>query len=216
MQSIRSVLFDFDGVLCFDRFYTNDLLETHPETFQWIQKNIFEDRELVRTWMRGTISSGEMNEDIAKRTGIDVNTLKAAFQKSVESMKMDERLVELISAIRAQGIKVGLVTDNMDVFSAITKKKHSLERKFDTVLNSADYGFLKKEQNGQLLDIALEKLGEKDISKSLMIDNQQAVIDLYTQKGGNGYLYTDFDSFKTWAQNTLRVYKSGRSKKHPR
>lgn len=198
---IRAILIDFDGVLCLDRFYTNDLSQTHPEVYVWIQKNIFEhDRELVRKWMRGEINSETMNEDIAKRVGIAAGTLKAAFQKSVENMKMDERLLELISTMRSRGIKVGLVTDNMDVFSTITKQNHDLERKFDVVLNSADYGFLKKEQNGKLLDIALEQLGEKDISKSVMMDNQQSVIDLYVSKGGQGYLYTDFDSFKEWSQ----------------
>lgn len=203
---IRTFIFDFDGVLCFDRFYQSALSPEQADIAHWITKNIFEeDRELVCKWMRGQISSGQINEKIAEETDVDINLLNQALTKSVELMKLDEDLLILIAEIRRQGIKVGLVTDNMDVFSDITVSNHNLDKKFDVVLNSADYGFLKKEQNGKLLDIALEKLGEKDISKSLFVDNQPEAIELYKQKGGQGYVYKNFREFESWAHENLRL-----------
>ena len=203
---IRTAIFDFDGVLSFDCFYQSALSPEQSDIAHWIAKNIFEkDRELVRKWMRGQISSLQINEKIAEGTGADLNLLNQTLTKSVELMKLDEDLLMFIVEIRRQGIKVGLVTDNMDVFSDITVSNHRLDQKFDVVLNSADYGFLKKEQNGKLLDIALEKLGEKDISKSLFADNQQEIIELYKQKGGRGYVYKSFKKFEKWAHENLKL-----------
>lgn len=203
-MKFRTILFDFDGVLSFDRFYTSTLKPEHSDVADWINKNIFEDdRELVHKWLRGEISAVQMNKDIADRAGIDLGILNQAFKKSVELMTLDEDLLALINEIRKQGIKVGLVTDNMDVFSEITIKNHKLNQKFDVVLNSADYGFLKKEQNGRLLDIALEKLGENDISRSLIVDDQPETIKLYEQKGGKGYVYKDFKEFESWIGQQL-------------
>ncbi|MBI1833424.1 MAG: HAD hydrolase-like protein [Candidatus Andersenbacteria bacterium] len=201
-MNFKTILFDFDGVLCFDYFYTTTLKPEHSEIADWIAKNVFEgNRELVRRWMRGEVTSDQVNDDIASRTGIDVEILKEAFEESVRLMKLDDQLLALINTLRKQGTKVGLVTDNMDVFSEITVKNNNLSQKFDAVVNSADYGFLKKEQNGRLFDIALEKLGEKNISKSLMIDNQSDVIELYEKKGGRGFLYKNFVEFKNWIKS---------------
>ena len=201
---ISTILFDFDGVLSFDRFYTTTLKQEHPEVADWIAKNIFENnKELVRQWMRGDISSAQINQDIAEQTGMDLPTLNQSFEESVEQISLDEDLVALIQKIREQDISVGLVTDNMDVFSEIVVGHLNLNQKFDTVLSSSEYGFLKKEQNGKLFDIALEKLGETDISQSLMVDNQPEVIELYKQKGGQGYVYKNFHEFEDWIGQQL-------------
>src|SRR3989344_9107440 len=198
-RNIQTILFDFHGVLCFYEVYKPMLELEYPEKLEWISKNVFEeDKGLVRKWMRGEISSDEMNRNIAKRAGMDFDVLNKAFIESALNMKLDEKLLLFISKIREAGMKVGLVTDNMDVFSEITAPAHRLKEKFDAIVNSVDYGFLKKENHGKLFDIALEKLGGS-IQNSLMVDNQPAVIELFESKGGIGYLYTDFPAFDAWA-----------------
>ncbi len=151
------------------------------------------------------MSSDQINKDIAKRVDIEFEILNESFIESVQNMKLDEALLLCISKLRVAGIKVGLVTDNMDVFSKITAPRHKLDEKFDVVVNSADYGVLKKDNNGKLFDIALEKLGGT-IETSLMVDNQPAVIELFESKGGIGYLYTDFSSFDSWARKSLQPF----------
>lgn len=201
-MKFQTILFDFDGVLCFDHFYVSALKLEHKDVLAWISKNIFEgNRELVDRWMRGEISSTQVNEKIATATGIDINLLNRLFVKSVEDMKVDENLLSFIQGLRGGGIKVGLVTDNMDVFSTVVRMKHQLDAKFDTVVNSADHGFLKKELNGKLLETTLKELGESDISKSLIVDNQAEVVHLYKQKGGSGFLYNEYNEFKDWIQS---------------
>ncbi len=202
-RNIQTILFDFHGVLCFYEFYKPMLELEYPEVLEWISKNVFEeDKELVRSWMRGELSSDQMNKDIAKRVGIEFEILNKAFIDSVQSMKLDEELMSCIFKIRETGIKVGLVTDNMDVFAKITAPRHQLEEKFDVIVSSADYGFLKKENNGKLFDIALEQLGGS-IASSLMVDNQPGVIEVFKNKGGMGYVYTDFPTFAMWVRENL-------------
>gem|GEM_PF-4931308 len=40
MRAYQTIFFDFDGVLCKDRFFTT-LKETHPEVYNFIQEHIF-------------------------------------------------------------------------------------------------------------------------------------------------------------------------------
>lgn len=69
-MSYQTVLFDFDGVLCNDRFYEKTLLPKFRNVYDWIQLNIFSDKELVWKWMRGQIDSGGINRLIAESTDI--------------------------------------------------------------------------------------------------------------------------------------------------
>ena len=71
---------------------------------------------------------------------------------------------------------------------------------FDVTINSADYGFLKKDDNGKLFDIALASLDEK-IENSLMIDDSDSTIKLYEQKGGQGFRYHGIAELKSFLQH---------------
>jgi len=201
--NIRTILFDFDGVFCHDRFYVKTLLPKHRKTYDWIQENLFErNQDFVHRWMKGQITSSEVNRWIAEKTDIDCEQLVHLFSESVRLMVIDQELLELITQLRNKGIKIGLVTDNMDVFSTITITSHKLNERFDAIINSADYGFLKKDENGKLFDIALERVGES-IEESLLVDNSATAIALFKQKGGQAYLYENFRVFEEWAQKNL-------------
>ncbi len=185
----HTILFDFDGVLCRDRFYTHTLIPEHQFIVDWIQKHIFGDAELCARWMRGEIDSRGINNTIATACGVESDWLHTQFLESVRKMKLDERVVSLVKKLKMRGVKVGLVTNNMDVFSEITITNHKLSELFEVIINSSDYGILKKDNHGELFDVALEKLAV-GINKSLMIDDSTGVIELYRQKGGSGFLYT--------------------------
>jgi FMN phosphatase YigB (HAD superfamily) len=198
----EAVLFDFDGVLCRGRFYEKTLLPAHKKIYEWIQKNIFGNKELVRKWMRNRIVSAEINELISKSTGIEYELLDQLYKKSVNEMILENDIMDLVRSLKLSGKKIGIVTDNMDIFSEIVIKKNRLDKIFDIVINSADYGVLKKDQNGKLFDIALFSLNEK-IENSLLIDDSRSVVELYERKGGHGFVYKNFSGLKSF----LRIRK---------
>lgn len=195
MLPYQTILFDFDGVLCHDRFYVQTLLPEYTHVYEWIQSNIFGTPH--EDWLRGIVNSEKINKIISDATGIEFDVLHKKFLESVRMMKLDERVKALAAELKSSGLKIGLVTDNMDVFSDITIKNHKLDDVFEAIINSADYGILKKDDNGKLFDIALEKLNVP-IKNTLMIDNSPVVIDLYTKKGGEGFLYHDFEALENF------------------
>lgn len=198
----RVILFDFDGVLCKDQFYKKALLPKYTELYNWIQVNIFGDNELVQRWMRGEVNSYKINSLINRNTKFDYELLKKLFEDSVRAMKVDKEMLEIARSLRSSGTKIGIVTDNMDAFTNITVPNYKLDTIFDVIVNSADYGMLKKEQNGKLFDVALTKLGEK-IEDSLLIDDSESTIESYKQKGGHGFVYRDITELKSFLENSL-------------
>lgn len=187
-MSYQTVLFDFDGVLCKGRFYEKGLLPKYSEAYDWIQVNIFGNKNLVQKWMRNQIDSIGINQLISENTGLDYGNLDELYRDSIRRMELEEEVKDLVKLLKLSGKQVGIVTDNMDVFSQITISNHKLDKLFDIIINSADYGILKKDENGKLFDIALTALDEK-IENSLMIDDSESTIELYKQKGGQGFVY---------------------------
>ncbi len=189
MLKYSTVFFDFDGVLCHDRFYTRTLSPSYQRIVNWIQEHIFTDSELCAQWMRGEIDSREVNSRVASACNVSFDWLHERFLTSVTAMQLDSDMISLVEKVKIEGARVGLVTNNMDVFSEITVQYRRLGTLFDVVVNSSDHRLLKKDRNGQLFDIALALLNE-DIHHTLMIDDSLAVVELYRKKGGEGFLYT--------------------------
>lgn len=121
-------------------------------------------------------------------------------------MELDKEVIDLVKSLNRSGKKVGLVTDNMDVFTTITVPSHKLGKLFDVIINSADYGLLKKDDHGKLFEISLEMLKEK-FENSLMIDDSEATIKLYEQKGGRGFVYHNIVELKSFLQRELLAPK---------
>lgn len=198
-MSYQTILFDFDGVLCKDRFYEKTLLPDYQGVYDWIQANIFKDKELIKKWMKNQIDSAGINRLISENTDIEYGILNKLYEESICRMKLDKEIKGLARLLKLSGKKIGIVTDNMDVFTKITVPNHQLVILFDVIINSADYGILKKEDNGKLFDIALAALGE-NIENSLMIDDSESTIELYRQKGGHGFVYRDVAELKLFLQ----------------
>lgn len=196
----QTILFDFDGVLCKDRFYEKTLLPNYQKVYDWIQSTVFGNKELVWKWMRGQTDSIGINRLIAESTGIGFEKLIELYEESVRKMKLEKETIALVKSLKQSGKKVGIVTDNMDVFTNITIPSYQLNVLFDVTINSADYGLLKKDDNGKLFDIALASLDEK-IENSLMIDDSDSTIKLYEQKGGKGFRYHDMAELKSFLRH---------------
>lgn len=193
----KTVLFDFDGVLCKDRFYEKSLLPKHDYVYNWIQEHIFGDKELVRKWMRNQITSDQINTYIAQNTKTEFQLLNELYRESVQKMELDNEILDIAKSIKASGRRIGIVTDNMDVFSEITIPHHRLNTIFDSIINSAEHGVLKKEENGKLFDYVLCALNA-DIKETLLIDDSESTIEFFKQKGGKGISYRNIQELKSF------------------
>lgn len=204
----ESIIFDFNGVLSHDHFYSNpqyrQLEQKHPGVYEFIQTHIFQTEDMVNTWMRNQMTATDVNRYIADNTTIDLDTLSQILLESVACMTIEQRLIEIILRLKQSGILVALVTDNMDVFSQITINNHHLDDIFPVIVNSSDYGILKSDNQGQLFDIAHDQLNSKErYNRSLLIDDSARARTVYEAKGGKTYPYTSYENFARWATKHL-------------
>lgn len=203
----KAVLFDFDGVLSTDRFYVNSqytrLLSEHPQTWDFIQKNIFQNSNIPDRWMRNELTMYDVNAFISDQTGIQRTLLSQILLESVANMQFEQRLIRLALDLKSQQTLIGIVTNNMDVFNKVTLPR--LCDVFPVILNSADYGLLKHEQGGKLFDIAIETLSRNppDYSAVLLIDDSALARSTFQAKGGNTYAFTTYQDFEPWAVSNL-------------
>ena len=186
----RAVLFDFHKTLCHDNFYESVLSAEHANVREWITKNIFQNSELVKEWMRGKTDWRSIHTHIVAATGIDRELLDRAFIESVKRMRLDEEMIRLAQELKQKGFIVAIVTDNMDIFSEITVPYHGLADVFDVIFNSADQTLLKGDEHGKLFAIVADKIGIAT-NQSILIDDSKKTTDLFRELGGLAITHTD-------------------------
>jgi FMN phosphatase YigB (HAD superfamily) len=199
----RVVLFDFDGVLSRGYFYSG-LKKDAPLVYNFIEENVFGSLSgKMDQWMKGQLTWVQINQLIAQETEFDEQKLYEHLVGSIRRMKIEQRLLELSSQLQEKGVKVGLVTDNMDIFNEVTIQHHKLAEFFPVIINSCDYGLLKHEKEGELFEIALEKLQHNSFEEALLIDDSQRIVQVFQNKGGSIYTYINYEQFEPWAQQNL-------------
>jgi FMN phosphatase YigB (HAD superfamily) len=201
-MSALTLFFDFDGVLCKDRFYTT-LIPQYPDVYQFISNAIFGgEQKYAERWMRGQFSYHEINQLISEATGIPLNTLSELFFDSVRQMRVNLQLIEFAETIKEKGFHIALVTNNMDIFNEITIPEKGLDRLFPVIVNSFDYGIMKHEKGGRLFDIALAKMGLDSYEDVWLIDDSPLVCTIFSGKGGHAYQYNDQAEFEQWIKRS--------------
>jgi FMN phosphatase YigB (HAD superfamily) len=199
----QTVFFDFDGVLSQGYFYSG-LKKDHPLAYNFIEEFVFGAASGVADkWMRGQLSLGQVNELVAKNTGLDVSLLENHLQESIARFRIEKRLLDLAKKIQQNSVKVALVTNNADAFNLITIKQHGLDNIFPVIINSCDYGCLKHENNGYLFDVAMQRLGKNSFDGSLLIDDSAKARQTFKQKGGQVFAFTTYENFEPWAKENL-------------
>lgn len=110
---------------------------------------VFSRAELVRQWMRGAVAAEEVCTLAAGNLGLAAADLLADLEHSCRCFEFDDPAsVDALRAIREQGIKVVLATDNMDAFPRWTVPALHLGGIFDAILDSASLGVLKDDRVG--------------------------------------------------------------------
>lgn len=188
----KAIIFDFDGVIGKGLFYQPTMQKGYPETYSWLQKNVFGDKELVDNWMRGAIDSCRINNLISQNCGMDYKLLTRLFEKSVSDMKLDRNTLRVAQELKKMNKKMAIVSNNMDVFSIITAKRKELAEVFDLIINSSDYGMVKKDNGGELYRIALSRLDSSQ-EEALLIDDSENAVEIFTKLGGYAHHFTSID-----------------------
>ncbi len=143
---MKTLLIDFDGTLCHDRFWRS----LEPELSQKVQQYLFlSDKTMVKDWMNGVYTSEDINKLLSDSLGINYEFLWNLFVKDCQNMHVDETVLSRIKELR-KDYKIILITDNMDCFDRFTVPALKLDDYFDAVVNSFNEQTSKNENEGQL------------------------------------------------------------------
>jgi FMN phosphatase YigB (HAD superfamily) len=137
--------------------------------------------------MRGEYTSETIVQKCAGELGIDYTYAMNQFVKSAQNMKfVSDKTPEIIKKLRNKGIKVVLITDNLDSFSRWTISAMHLDEIFDDILNSWDLKVLKSEFDEQGNSLFFSPYLKKHALKPqdcLIIDSLEDVDDKFVKLG---------------------------------
>jgi FMN phosphatase YigB (HAD superfamily) len=179
------IFIDFDGTLCFDKYWRS----LPPERYEIVQSFIFgKDSTLVNDWMKGKYTAEEINHLLAEKMGVPYEELWALFVRDCETMQVSLEVLEDISSLRDR-YTVILITGNMDSFTRFTVPALHLDQYFDYINNSFFAGKLKDDSKGAAFMEYAKSLGVS-ITDCFLIDNSLKACESFTDLGGTSYLIT--------------------------
>ena len=191
---MKPLLFvDFDGTLCFDKFWRS----TDKEQFAKIQALIFKKgAPLVNGWMRGRHTSETINQLVADELGVPYETVWEWFMHDCRSMSVSVAALGRIQELRAKFRSI-LVTDNMDCFTRFTVPGLGLDQHFDQIVNSFETGKLKMDNEGEVFWDCVQEAGVS-MEDCVLIDNSKGTCDQFTKLGGRACFVDDKKTAEYW------------------
>jgi putative hydrolase of the HAD superfamily len=105
--------------------------------------------------------------ELGKAQGIEIDF--SPLQRLLGDMEVHHEVVARIRALRAEGYRVGLVTNNVREGSAAWRAKIPVDDLFDVVIDSSEVGMRKP--NPAIYHLALEQLGVTDPATAVFIDD---------------------------------------------
>ncbi len=190
--------------LCIDFYKTlsfKHLWHTAPtELNEKIEQLLFSDSAssmMIENWMRGKVSSEDVNRYVAQSLNINLSILWDYFVHSASTLDISLDAIELINQLRQRYTTV-LVTDNMDSFNRFTVPALKLDSTFDSIVNSAVVGSLKSDQDGKIFTHITN-----NFSGSILIDDVEVNCKLFEQLGGTAYQVTSAATVTTYLQQLI-------------
>ncbi|MBI3633006.1 MAG: HAD family hydrolase [Candidatus Vogelbacteria bacterium] len=194
---MKPVLFcDFDGVLCFDRYWRSLPLDKYEQVQDFIFRN---DKTLVNDWMRGHYSAEEINKKVAEKVGVPYDELWDLFVEDCRTMTVSREILGRLNNLRDRFI-VMLITGNMDSFSRFTHPSLDLDKYFDHISNSFHEGMHKTDNDGELFLKYVEKYNVP-IKNCIVLDDSNNVCKVFAHLGGTAYLVTSDKSLEFYLNN---------------
>ena len=179
------VFFDFDGVLCFDKYWRS----LPNEQYLQVQELMFgNDKTRIKDWMIGRYTAEEINQYIAAETGIPYETLWRVFVYDCKNMEVSKSILERISELRERYITI-LITGNMDSFTRFTVPALKLYLYFDHINNSYFAEKQKLDEGGILFSQYAQKL-DVPLKKCTLMDDSAKNCEVFRSLGGTAYQIT--------------------------
>ncbi|MFA6404422.1 MAG: hypothetical protein WCW03_00210 [Candidatus Paceibacterota bacterium] len=185
MKSKPIIFVDFDGTICFDKYWRS----LSPRDFEVVQSFIFgKESTLVNDWMRGKYTAEEVNSMLADKIGMPFMKLWELFVRDCETMHIHEDVLNKLNSLRTK-YTVILITGNMDSFTRFTVPSLHLDRYFDHINNSFFAGKLKEDSKGVLFTEYATSLNVP-INECFLIDNSPKACMSFVNLGGTSYQIT--------------------------
>lgn len=209
-KELSLILFDFNNVLSKDQFYST-LRQSHPDEYKKITQILFssESYPLVSRWMRGEMSYKEIHQLLSQKVGLPAYVLNKALIDSVKKMTLNELLFDFSQNMRACGVKIAILTDNMDVFDKVYIPHVSLNKKFDGIFSSSSFNKLKLDKNAELIFEAISSM-QAEPKNTLFIDDCFENGNILKKAGGIFYHYDRYlaghGDFLEWFFENFKMY----------
>ncbi len=192
----KTLFIDLDGTLCHDRFWRS----LDPDLMDKVQQHLFQSgKATVIDWMNGVHTSEDINRKLAEDLNISYDHLWSIFVKDCQQMKVENVVLEKLKALKKQ-YKLVLITDNMDCFDRFTVPALKLNEYFDLIVNSFNERTSKNENDGQLFQEVMERVGSTP-SESILMDNSEKSCKVFTDLGGKSLLVTKDRPLFYWLNN---------------
>jgi putative hydrolase of the HAD superfamily len=169
MSIIKTIFFDYDGVLTLDKTGTQSICNYISKKYG-IDKDIFEKeyRKYNTDLLYGKITHEIIWKKICSNLNenIPISILYESFINTPVNMQMHD----LVKAIKEKDIKTGLITDNKADRIKIISEKHRLNELFDVIKISAEIGSGKEKE--EIFIAALTEINCKPY-ECIFIDNHE-------------------------------------------
>jgi FMN phosphatase YigB (HAD superfamily) len=194
-DGLRCIVVDFNGTLCSDRYF-----KTGPAgCCNWralFEQHVFSDQKRLTDWCTGKLRTGDIAQIISSHTGLPRETVVAEMRKGCQNLAFNQEVVRFVELQRRAGRKAALVTGNMDVFTEVVAPFHHLDRAFDVIVNSADYG---TDDKLALWQVAFDKIGTGvAFRNSLLIDDSEKWTRAFEAQGGTAHRYVSEEGLRQW------------------
>ena len=202
MNIIKAVLFDFDGVMTTDKSGTESISKyISKET--GIEKSIFENeyRKFNYELSNGKTTHFEIWESLCKNIGVNIPI--EILYDSFYNTPIDNEMYKIVSNIKNQKIKTGLITDNKADRIDYINKNFNLSEVFDIMAVSGELGYGKESE--KIFEYTLKKLNINP-AEAIFIDNQEKNLIIPEKMGINTIFFSDKERDINNLKNQLKEY----------
>ena len=188
---ITTVLFDFAGVCTSSPW--GPLTAAGGGDLELLIGPYHEDTE--HPWHR--VERGELAitdwvvevSEMGKQRGVEVDF--APLQALLGDMTVNHQIIDRIRTLRAEGYRVGMITNNVREGSATWRALIPVDELFEVVIDSSEVGVRKP--NPAIYELALDRLGITDPGVAVFLDDAPGNVDGARRVGMHSILVDDPD-----------------------
>lgn len=179
-RAVDAVVFDLGGVFTtsspFDAVHrmAADLGLEGPVAVELLFGSY--DHDTDHPWHRaerGQLAIAECRAEVMAMSlaevGVEVDLFKLIEYMADGGTGMREAFVERARRLRAEGVRTGLLTNNVVEFAAYWREKLPVVELFDDVVDSSEVGLRKPDE--AIYRLALERLGGIDPTRAVFLDD---------------------------------------------